>query len=744
MSEKINRNSLLIQGLQRIIEVGLELPLVPLNGNKQPLGEEWQKRPYSASQLIQAIKNGGVEVPIKGKKRKLPIQGFGILTGRPINVNGVKYYLLALDQDGASAAKLIEKLSGGVGLPKTVTFSSGRPGRCQYLLLVKEQFAPLLHAKKLRTGVKGDDNKDEALEFRWSNQQSVLPPSVHPITGNYFYVDDCALGETEIAIAPNWVMNQMLADPDSIRSQLIKLALQQDIEVKLDGKGLHSETLEQINEKVDLVEVIQQKVALRKAGKNLIGQCPFHDDKTETLNVEPSKNLYHCYDCGNHGSVVKFVEQFSETIKQRNHKKSPQFSRSSVTQKKWTEEDYVRSYLESLSPSRADDYHDWISVGMALHSLGEHMLPVWVQWSQQSSKYKSSECEKKWRSFSPRKGVGLGTLAHMAKQDGWESPFKKQTEPNYSHQSHSKSPKMPIAEAVEIARQVLTSNRSKVEKNTLLEELRAQVGLSSREWFNSFIKPLKSEFSTQRLKLEVAAYVNEADPFEQIKKKGEICSNYRINSFDLKFLANKLEQEEETPKKIVWSFDDFLSQETNALKWIIPGVLPVGEMILLTALSKVGKTLLATDVMYGVLSGTKVLDSQVGVKGKVLLITSDESESSTKRRLRQRGFDLLPERNCLRIMTHLDILNLNTLEEQLEEFRPQLVVIDSLTSITDDVGVNEKDSEFARYVYRLKNLIGRYGAASILIHHENKDKEAKGINKVSGSARIPAAVWGIW
>ncbi len=62
---------------------------------------------------------------------------------------------------------------------------------------------------------------------------------------------------------------------------------------------------------------------------------------------------------------------------------------------------------------------------------------------------------------------------------------------------------------------------------------------------------------------------------------------------------------------------------------------------------------------------------------------------------------------------------------------------------TLDLGISEKDSEFARYIYKLKDLLNRYGAASILTHHENKDKDAKGINKVSGSARIPAAVWGI-
>jgi hypothetical protein len=95
-------------------------------------------------------------------------------------------------------------------------------------------------------------------------------------------------------------------------------------------------------------------------------------------------------------------------------------------------------------------------------------------------------------------------------------------------------------------------------------------------------------------------------------------------------------------------------------------------------------------------------------------------------------------------MPHLDITKLSELEAELEDFQPQLVVIDSLTTICLSLGVSEKDPEFARYIYKLKDLLGRYNAAGIITHHENKDCLAKGINKISGSARIPAAVWGIW
>lgn len=95
-----------------------------------------------------------------------------------------------------------------------------------------------------------------------------------------------------------------------------------------------------------------------------------------------------------------------------------------LTGEKWTDEEWTLSYLEALNPYRADDYDNWLAVGMALHSVSDSLLTEWDKWSQQSAKYKPGCCEKKWKSFK-RQGVAIGTLAHMAKQDGWQSPFEK-------------------------------------------------------------------------------------------------------------------------------------------------------------------------------------------------------------------------------------------------------------------------------------------------------------------------------
>ena len=90
-----------------------------------------------------------------------------------------------------------------------------------------------------------------------------------------------------------------------------------------------------------------------------------------------------------------------------------------------SDSNYARSYLAALSAARADDYDDWIQVGMALHSVGDDsLLDDWEQWSAQSAKNKPSDCQRKWRSFK-KSGITIGTLGEMAKKDGWQSPRQR-------------------------------------------------------------------------------------------------------------------------------------------------------------------------------------------------------------------------------------------------------------------------------------------------------------------------------
>jgi hypothetical protein len=86
------------------------------------------------------------------------------------------------------------------------------------------------------------------------------------------------------------------------------------------------------------------------------------------------------------------------------------------------------SALAGLSATRAHPYSgegSWLDVGMALHSVADDLLEPWDQWSRKSSKYKPGECAKKWKTFTRGGGLGLGSLIHWAKQDGWKPPHGK-------------------------------------------------------------------------------------------------------------------------------------------------------------------------------------------------------------------------------------------------------------------------------------------------------------------------------
>ena len=73
----------------------------------------------------------------------------------------------------------------------------------------------------------------------------------------------------------------------------------------------------------------------------------------------------------------------------------------------------------AMPPEAADDYDIWITVGQSLHSLDESLLDQWDEWSKQSDKYKDGICHKRWLSFSKGGGRGIGSLFHIAKENGW-------------------------------------------------------------------------------------------------------------------------------------------------------------------------------------------------------------------------------------------------------------------------------------------------------------------------------------
>ncbi len=92
------------------------------------------------------------------------------------------------------------------------------------------------------------------------------------------------------------------------------------------GQGLIAdEIINQIRDRVDIVEVVGQHVALSKAGQNFRGLCPFHHEKTPSFNVSPSRQIFHCFGCRVGGNVFSFLMKmtgasFPETVRELGQK----------------------------------------------------------------------------------------------------------------------------------------------------------------------------------------------------------------------------------------------------------------------------------------------------------------------------------------------------------------------------------------------------------------------------------------
>ena len=73
---------------------------------------------------------------------------------------------------------------------------------------------------------------------------------------------------------------------------------------------MNNAIIDEIRNKLDIVNVISSYISLEKKGRNYFGLCPFHDDHTPSLSVSPEKQIYKCFVCGESGNVFNFVMNY--------------------------------------------------------------------------------------------------------------------------------------------------------------------------------------------------------------------------------------------------------------------------------------------------------------------------------------------------------------------------------------------------------------------------------------------------
>jgi DNA primase len=70
--------------------------------------------------------------------------------------------------------------------------------------------------------------------------------------------------------------------------------------------------VEEIRAANDIVDVISERIPVRKAGRNYRALCPFHDEKTPSFNINPERQIYHCFGCGVGGNAITFVMEYDK------------------------------------------------------------------------------------------------------------------------------------------------------------------------------------------------------------------------------------------------------------------------------------------------------------------------------------------------------------------------------------------------------------------------------------------------
>lgn len=79
-------------------------------------------------------------------------------------------------------------------------------------------------------------------------------------------------------------------------------------------------TIDEIKTQSDILDVVSEYVKLEKRGRNYIGLCPFHDEKTPSFTVSEDKQICHCFGCKKGGNVFQFIQEienvsFTDAVK---------------------------------------------------------------------------------------------------------------------------------------------------------------------------------------------------------------------------------------------------------------------------------------------------------------------------------------------------------------------------------------------------------------------------------------------
>lgn len=396
----------------------------------------------------------------------------------------------------------------------------------------------------------------------------------------------------------------------------------------------------------------------------------------------------------------------------------------------------AQALLKHIKPREA--YDPWLRVGMALRSVDDGLLSAWVEWSRACSNFDEAECLAKWQSFKGS-GVTLGTLYHLARQDGWSA--KRDPIPNRitlddapaangngngnGHKAASDPQQQPAAEPDEVPRDV--------QIQALLDQL-------------------------------LDLHLDPTDPWaKQQATRAELWNlGVRGDAIDDRLMYALAERwglplkTGHTGARRGRSLTDPLDSPAEDL---LPGFLLWRRDHVLFGPGGSGKTLAGAAMAVSIIKGRPFLDQEIPPErtGRVLWIGTDGGEGA-----RAMVAEYLED---LGVADDVDVINgitiwtaegadklpawccsprgLLELREELEAGGYALVVIDSLKAVLELAGINFGIGPVGTLMRFLQALVGRH-CSLLWLHHPAGGKTAgKGLQAAAGNQninQIPSAV----
>ena len=137
-------------------------------------------------------------------------------------------------------------------------------------------------------------------------------------------------------------------------------------------------TIDQILDRTDIVDLIGQRVKLKKTGRTYSGCCPFHQEKSPSFHVYRDKQYYHCFGCQANGNAIRFLmdidgRNFVDVMKELSNKTGIELPKDNQDNKKLS---YKRSPQQAATPQPVPAQNNSPTSPAIPESIDDHFVDM--------------------------------------------------------------------------------------------------------------------------------------------------------------------------------------------------------------------------------------------------------------------------------------------------------------------------------------------------------------------------------